>query len=193
MTVSMECGSWTILRWRQDDAKRVCRVRGSIITTNQCRMARLLDGPNGRAHAMDRRDTKSIETREGEIMNYKLSLERYIDYEAYIKALRRADFRENLFESNVEVEMHSNGSISAIKTWHDAEMRTGVACTIDRMVGSETGSDGKRIMTSGVNFYLYEGERDNHRTIFPEQPFDFSHHAQELLDLDIIDDDEPLE
>lgn len=118
-----------------------------------------------------------------QLPNYRLCLDNYVSYEDFIYALRDNGFVENISQDNGPVQHRRNGDICAIKTWHDPENGgSGVACTIDRLATNQ----GKE-HSVGIYFYLYRGDRDNHSTFIPEEPFDFTPYAKELIDQVIIE------
>jgi len=111
----------------------------------------------------------------------KMSIGSYIGYDDYIDALNDAGFCENLRFTKQPVKSYGDGTIMAIKEWHDPVAKKGIACIIERSIDNDT-------LKEKVEFYSYIGEEDDHIRLNSSNDIDYIDRIQELIESGVIEE-----
>ena len=113
----------------------------------------------------------------------RLTVHEHHDYENYVMRLSEVGMVENCWKNNVLLSTYGDGSIHAIKIWHDTPTKTGVACVIERFVGVDNTT------IESVEFYQYAGSPDHHRrlVVSEDKSIDFMKYIEELIEAGVID------
>lgn len=111
----------------------------------------------------------------------KLTISSYIGYDDYIGALNEAGFCENLRYTKQPVKSYGDGTIMAIKEWHDPVAKKGVACAIDRVVNGDA-------VKETIEFYSYIGEEDDHLRLVSLFDVDYTDRIKEMIEAGVIEE-----
>lgn len=111
----------------------------------------------------------------------RLAIPEYGGYDNYVSALRDAGMVENRWQNNMPLDTYGDGTINAIKVWHDTPNQRGVACIIERYVSRDKG------ILESVEFYQYKGTPDAHRRINIFEDFDYTTYIEDMIEFGVLE------